>query len=119
MQVLLDTNALMLPAQFRVDIFSQLAGAEFIVLDASLRELKKLAAGRGKTAAAAKLALQLIVAKPVRIVKSARSGDDAILAYATAHRCTVATNDKELIKALQSQGIVVVRMMDKRYLSEG
>lgn len=117
-KVLLDTNMLLAPAQFGVDIFHELRGHELLVLESGIRELRKLAQGKGRAAANAKVALQLVKSKGIKTVREVRGGDAAVLSYAAAAQCAVATNDRKLIKTLTSKGITVIRLRQKRYLAE-
>lgn len=121
MIVLLDTNAFMMPAQCRIDLFGELRnllGAfEPVVVPAVLDELAGLARGRGRDAAAARLGLALtnrctVVDSPDM---SARV-DDQILAYAEKNRCLVATNDRELRETLLSRGIGVISLKNNTKL---
>ena len=61
--VLLDTNALMMPSQFRIDLFEELrdllGSYEPVVLTDVVNELKRLSGGHGKDAAAARLGLEM------------------------------------------------------------
>ena len=61
--VLLDTNALMMPSQFRIDLFEELrellGSYEPVVLAEVVNELMRLSAGHGKDAAAARLGLEM------------------------------------------------------------
>ena len=62
-RVLLDANALMMPAQFGVDIFGEtelLIGAyEPVILEDVMYELEGISNGHGRAAAAARVALSL------------------------------------------------------------
>ncbi|MGD9911436.1 PIN domain-containing protein, partial [Methanothrix sp.] len=65
MKVLLDTNALMMPEQFGVDIFSELERLgyfDYIVPTAVVRELRAIAklAEKGRDKRAANVALSLL-----------------------------------------------------------
>ena len=42
MKILLDTNFTLIPAQFKVDIFSELANNKLYILDRTLEELKNI-----------------------------------------------------------------------------
>ena len=96
MKILLDTNFMMVPNQFGVDIFEFLKDYEIFTLSACVDELKKLAKKKGKDGLAAKIALKLVKEKNIEIVKVIDKGDRAILDYATLDDCSVGTNDKEL-----------------------
>src|SRR3989338_2216273 len=69
--IVLDTNFLLIPGQFKVDIFRELeriidAPYRLVVLDATIDELKELRdkkGAKGKDKDAAKLALKLVQAK--------------------------------------------------------
>ncbi|MCX6709599.1 MAG: hypothetical protein NTV63_01425 [Candidatus Woesearchaeota archaeon] len=133
-KILLDTNFLMIPIQFRVDIFTELQRLlnckyELFTLDLNVEELK-FAAKNGSMAdkKAAKVALLLIEKKGVSILKTKRflnraenphDVDSCIVEYAK-EGYSVATQDKGLrdrIKAcfpFASQPIIVLRK--KKYL---
>jgi rRNA-processing protein FCF1 len=119
--VLLDANALMAPAQFRIDIFAALTsliGAyEPFILSDVLDELRRLSASRGKAGSAARAALML--AGKCTIVESERgewSVDEKILYYASTHGCMVVTNDRGLRQALLAKGIPVISLSGKKRL---
>lgn len=116
MQILLDTNFLMLPAQHKVDIYKELAG-ELITLSNCVRELERLAKKKGKSAAQARIALQL-ARENVKIIDSGGTTDKALVACAMQKRCAVATNDSALIKSLKSHNIKIIRLRQKKYLVE-
>ncbi len=119
MKVLLDTNFLMLPNQFGIDIFEYLKFYEIFTLSQCIDELKKLSKKKGKDSKAAKIGLNLLEMNKVNIVKSLEKVvDKAILEYAIKENCLVATNDKELIKALKKKGIKIIRLKQKKYLIE-
>ena len=129
--ILLDTNFLLIPAQFKVDIFAELRRVcdfnyELAVLDATVDELNSLVADKAQSAKdrrAAKLGLQLIKAKAVRVIRTDRkvfkSTDKAILDFATAgshSSVVVATQDKALRNKLAMSKIAVVALREKQYL---
>ena len=121
--VLLDTNFLLIPAQFKVDIFAELQrlcdfNYEVVVLAATVAELNGVVNDKNSSAKnrkAAKLGLQLIKAKNVRVIKVERkvfkSPDKAILEFAVAgnrlvnRSVFVATQDKELKDNLRARGV--------------
>src|SRR5512138_3576767 len=63
LMVLLDANALMIPAQFKIDLFGELrmllGGYDPVVLRSVIAELEGLSKEKGKTGAAARLGLAL------------------------------------------------------------
>ena len=116
MKILLDTNFLMAPAQFKVDIFRQLSGHKLMTLDLCVKELKRISKSKKKDAMAAEIALDLLKKKKVRIVKAKPLTDSALLNYAKENNCAVATNDRKLIKRLKNKEINIIRLRQKRYI---
>ena len=115
MEILLDTNFLMLPAQ-GTDIYRQLEG-RLITLSACMKELEKIAKGNGKQATEARVAMEL-VKKHVMVVGADRKADKAIHDYALKNGCAVATNDRELIESLKRHNIKIIRLRQGKYLIE-
>ena len=120
-RVLLDTNALLMPAQFGVDLYGELLALfgdfEPIVLEEVVGELSGLARGRGRDAAAARVGLAL--ARQSMVVPSgsiAEGVDDRLIEYARRERCIVVTNDRELRNTLLREGIDVVSMRRQKTL---
>jgi uncharacterized protein len=119
MKALLDTNFLLLPHQFGVDIFEYLKFYDLATLDVCIKELNKLAKNRGEKGMGARVALQLLKTKNVAVEKAKeKTVDKALLEYAVNNRCVVGTNDKVLIKALKVQGIKIIRLKQNKYLEE-
>ncbi len=120
-QIILDTNFLLIPAQFKVDIFSEIQRiADFkyqlFVLDKTLDELKKIQKEqRGKHKAAAKLALALIKNKKVKIIKTTQDKyvDDLLVDY-SKKGALIATQDIGLKKRLKKPYLV---LRQKKYLA--
>ncbi len=120
-RVLLDTNALLMPAQFRVDLYDELLALfgdfEPITLEEVVGELSGLSRGRGRDAAAARVGLAM--ARHSTVVPSGSTAervDDRVIEYARREGCTVVTNDRQLRKALLDEGIDVVSMRRERTL---
>jgi rRNA-processing protein FCF1 len=103
-KILLDTNFLMVPFQLGINIFSEFDRVmqkpyQLITLKAVKDELEKIAkTGKGSDKSAAALGIQL--ARNIEVIDSDKKGDGAILDYAKATECIVATNDSELRKGL-------------------
>jgi len=120
-RVLLDTNALLMPAQFRVDLYDELLALfgdfEPITLEEVIGELSGLSRGRGRDAAAARVGLAM--ARRSTVVPSGSTAervDDRLIEYARREGCTVVTNDRQLRNALLGEGIDVVSMRRERTL---
>ena len=120
MKILVDTNFLLLPAQFKIDIFKELRKhGSLVTVDACIRELERISKGRSRSAMHAKLALALIKKRKIKSIKSWKtreSADTALSNHAKKYNCAVATNDRKLIKNLKNNGITVIRLRQKRYL---
>jgi rRNA-processing protein FCF1 len=120
-RVLLDTNALLMPAQFGIDLYDELMALfgdfEPITLEEVVGELSGLARGRGRDAAAARVGLAM--ARRSKIVPSGSTAervDDRVIEYALREGCIVVTNDRQLRNALLREGVDVVSMRRERTL---
>nr|WP_292518459.1 PIN domain-containing protein [Methanoculleus sp.] len=121
MRVLLDTNALLMPAQFGIDLYDELLALfgdfEPVTLEEVVGELSGLARGHGRDAAAARVGLAM--ARRSTVVPSGSTAervDDRVIEYARREGCVVVTNDRELRNALLAEGIDVVVMRRQRTL---
>ncbi len=117
LDVLLDTNALLIPFQFGLDVYEKIKElvpkARIITLSSCVEELKKKKPRRWESIVA--LGMQ----KGLKIIESllkAETVDDEILKYAVKHKCLVLTLDKELKKKLLNASLRVIIMRQKRYL---
>ena len=114
MEVVIDTNFLLSALKFKV----KMPAGKLVILSGVVRELERIAGSRGRDALLAKTALQIIEKRSARKISTRGHVDTAILRYAAAHRCAVATNDKKLIKALKAKGIKVIRIRQRKYATE-
>jgi rRNA-processing protein FCF1 len=118
-EVIIDTNGLMIPGQFGIDIFMELKRLGFdsyMVPRASVRELEKISTqGRGRDRTAAKIALSLL--DRCTIVEKEGFTDDVIMELATGTNDTVLTSDVELKKRLCSKGVSIVQLRERTHLS--
>ncbi len=118
-KVIIDTNGLMIPGQFGLDIFSELSRLGFdscFVARASVKELERISSqGRGKDKAAAKIALSLL--DRCTVIEKNGFADDIIADLAVEMDAAVLTNDIELKKRLCSKGVTTVYLQDKTRLS--
>ncbi len=129
---------LLVPGQFKVDIFTELERLmdepyETVILEGTLKELERIAKeGSAEDRRAAKLA-QLLVehqrkgafaaaggakCKALKIIDGSAQGyvDDAIVAIAEDD-ALVATNDGELKRRLLERGVRVIFLKQKQYLA--
>jgi uncharacterized protein len=120
MMVLLDTNALMMPSQFRIDLMSELrslfGGVTPVVTPGVVEELTLLSKGHGKNAAAARLGMHFLTFCRVSDPGRHERVDDEIAACAEGEGCPVVTNDRALREILISRGITVVSLRNRQKL---
>lgn len=121
-KVVLDTNFLLIPAQFGVDIFTEIDRIcqfpyTLYIIDKTLGELEKIMQNqRGRQKEAAKLTLALVRAKNINTLPSAtQTVDDAIVAIA-ADDVIVATQDIALKQRLKNKAGGVITLRQKKYL---
>ena len=119
--VILDTNFLLIPVQFKIDIFSEIPNiledkVEFVVPDKVIEELKRLRESKGKDSIAASVALTLLKKRKIRVVKISWPVDRSLLEF---DNVIVATNDKVLRRRLKAKGIRTIYLRSKKYLEVG
>ncbi len=112
--ILLDTNALMMPFQFSLNLEDELVrllGEHRAVVPSSvIRELERLSS----THSTAKAALQF--AARFRVIDVEGVGDDALLALAQAEGAAVLTNDRDLRRRLRKANLPVIYLRGRSRL---
>jgi rRNA-processing protein FCF1 len=115
-KVILDSNFLLVPVQFKVDIFEEIpklfGNAEIFSLSACVNEAK--AASRGKYKG---LVEQLIALGKIKIIKAEGKVDDLLIEYGRKGY-TIATNDKELRKKLDKLGIHTIFLRQRARIEQ-
>ncbi|OUJ18641.1 rRNA-processing protein FCF1 containing PIN domain [Methanonatronarchaeum thermophilum] len=121
MKVILDTNILMVPEQFKVDVFREIdriLNCDYSILIPStvIKELKEITdTGSGVDKRAAKIGL--LLAKEHSIVDTEATGDNGVIEAAVSQENTVvATNDKELKERLRKKGIPLIYLRQGSHL---
>lgn len=118
MKVIVDTNGLMVQAQFGVDVLDELGrlGYDECVVPSAvtdeLEAIQKKVKGADKVA----LAVAQALAKQCREIEAPGNADDVILRLAKELGADVFTNDTELRKRLKKEGIKTVFMRSKHKL---
>jgi len=122
-QIILDTNFLMIPANFKVDIFEEIRricdfGYKLFILDKTLDELNNIIEKQStKHKAAAQLALEMIKINAIDIIKTEQGHtDNIILNIAEKGNTIVATQDSELKKSLEQKNIPLIVLRQKSHL---
>ncbi|MFH1236836.1 MAG: DNA-binding protein [Candidatus Aenigmatarchaeota archaeon] len=124
MKALLDTNFLMIPVEFRVDIISGLMSLGYIeifTLDLVVAELEKFSVKGGKIAKASRVALQIVRNSGVVVLQTKgdlKRVDDEILRLAKTNGYAVCTQDQELLQTAKAAGLRCITLRQKRYLVE-
>ena len=119
MKVLLDTNMLLYAVAQKVDLQALMDGKELLTLQNCVAELEKLGKGKTRSGMHARVALELLKKKNIKVLQSGEKNTDrAIIRYARDNNIIVATNDRVLIKSLKTNGIRVIRLRQKRLLIE-
>ena len=113
MEFLLDTNFLVIPNRFRVDIFQEIRdhdpGAVFAVTGNVVNEAGKLSEARMVSA--------LLARNNVRAVKSSeKDTDTGLLKYAKQHGSVICTNDAKLRSAYRKNGVKAVFLRERKKL---
>ncbi len=124
--MVVDTNALLIPGVFGVDIFDELERMgyiEIIIPAPVLRELDALRCRKGKTKRAAELGYRILLRYmskgKVLIERDNADGGDTdsrILSIAKKRDAAVLTNDAELRRKLRQAGIATVYLRAKNRL---
>lgn len=124
MKIIIDTNFLLIPGQFGVDIFTEIEKIcdfkhEIFVLDKTMEELDKIIREqKGKDKRAAKLAKDMVDRKKIKIIptKTFGSADKAILEMAEKAKIVVATQDQLLKAELKKKGAYTIGLRQKKQL---
>lgn len=122
-RIILDTNFLLIPVQFKVDIFEEIKRiSDFVyqlhIIDRSVEELEKIIlTGDTKDKTAAKIALKLIKFKKIDKIKTTgnKNVDELILDLARKDDI-VATQDKELKQKLKKRSIPIIILRQRKFL---
>ena len=123
-KVLLDTNFLLIPIRFGVDIFSEAERAlnqlvEPTVSTGVLKEIESLKKDAGPRFQRELSFARSLTSKCVVIEDEPREGetvDDSLVRLASSGDYIVATTDTELRKRLRSMGVKVLLLRQRRYL---
>jgi len=124
LKIILDSNFLLVPTQFKIDIFEGIMNLlnqnyESIVLSTTMDELQSIAeSGAPKLRKQAEMALEIAGKCGLANVdrKHSETNDDVIVRVAGQMKCLVATNDSELKKRLRNISIPVVYVRQKSRL---
>ena len=122
-KVILDTNVLLMPSEFGIDIFAEIArlmkkSYQLCIIDKTLDELEKIiGTGKTKQKLAAKVAKKLLNTYPVKVIKTDKKLHvDRLILKNLEKDTIVATQDSELRRMLRARGVVHIVMHSKSHL---
>ena len=121
-KIIIDTNFLLIPIQFKVDIFSELDricdfNYKLCIYENSINELKNIIEKQiQKHKKAAELALKLIKLKNIEIIKSDEKDVDSLILENLDKDAIIATQDANLKKELLKKNASVITLRQKKYL---
>ncbi|MGV8171947.1 MAG: PIN domain-containing protein [Candidatus Woesearchaeota archaeon] len=125
LRIIFDTNFLLIPIQFKVDIFAEVKRLlsepyELFVYQGSIDELNDLAKGNSKAAIIARTAIKLIKQKNLKSLPNSineKYADKLILEGVTS-KDIVCTQDQALKRLLKNRhkGIKLITLKSKKYL---
>ncbi|MBR9677360.1 hypothetical protein GOV04_04420 [Candidatus Woesearchaeota archaeon] len=128
--IILDTNFLLAPGQFKIDIFEELKllmdePYELAIVSATKTELEKLSVGNSKDAVAARIAIEFLSSKNLKTIKTENLkntlqfpnnyADDQIL-NVVDDNIIVATLDVELQKKILARKAAIIGMRQQKKL---
>jgi len=124
LRVILDSNFLLIPSKFQIDIFEGLMNLlnqrfEPILLSSTYNELQTMAEkGSPRLRKKAELALKLAGKCSIIDVEHGReeTQDNVIIRTASEWKCPVATNDRELRNRLRAKGLPVIFLRGRGHL---
>jgi len=124
LKVIIDSNALFIPFQFKIDIYNELKqllnrNFELILISPVKRELERLATkSSSKMQKNASLALKFAeqLSSYFELEASQETTDDLIVKVACEWKAPVFTNDKLLRKRLRDINVPVIYMREKSRL---
>jgi len=124
LKIILDSNALLVPLQFKIDIFEELktllnVNFEPVLLSPIRRELEKLASN-GSPQMRKNASYSLKLAEKCRSIDVDEEGgvspDNVIIKVAAKWKCPVFTNDRQLRKKLRDINVPVIYVRQKSRL---
>ena len=122
-RIILDTNFLLVPLKFRVDIFSEIHRIcdfhyKLLAYEGTIEELRKIISGqKGINKKAAQFGLKIIKLKNIEILKDTNDKDvDSMILENCDNNTIVATLDIALKKKLMEKNVPVIILRQKEYL---
>ena len=118
--VVLDTNALMMPYQFGINIERELLKllgmCRIIIPMTVVEEITRLSKEKGEIGRAAMLGLSIMQKRGFRLMESDQDGDDGVLEAALKVEAAIVTNDKELKKKAKELQLSIIYLRGENRL---
>ena len=121
-RILVDTNFLLIPVRFKVDIFTGSADAvnditEFYVSSRVLNEIQRLKE-RSKPSFVKELRLAETYAGQCTLIEDPSDGevDDSLVSLASREGMVLGTTDSELRQKARAAGVKVIYLRQRNYL---
>jgi len=121
-KIILDTNFLLIPIQFKIDIFTEidkicLFKYKLYIVDKTIGELERIVENqKGKHKFAAKIAMQLIKKKKIPQIKTKEGHVDDLILELLDKDTILATQDALLRRKALKKGVKVILLRSRRYL---
>ncbi len=121
-KIILDTNFLLIPIQFKVDIFSEIDricsfNYKLCIFEQTIAELNNIIENQqGKDKKAAQFALKIIKSKKIELIKSEAKDVDCLIFKYPDKDAIIATLDLPLKRKLLDKRISVIFLRQKKYL---
>lgn len=116
-KVILDTNALLMPFQFHINLdaeLTKLLGDYEIIIPSSVRDELQVLVDANIKVSHIEAAIKL--SRKYRTVVVDGQGDESIFSLACKLKAYVVTNDKRLRKRLKAEGLNTISLKSKTHL---
>lgn len=116
---ILDTNFLLIPHQFKIDIFTELnyllEEHKKVLSSATVNELDGISKKMSKAGLAARFAKKILEKHPeIDVIPTKLNADDFIVAYSKEHdRVVVCTNDIRLKRRINRIRVKIITLKSK------
>ena len=116
MKIVLDTNFFVSSINFKIDLFLELRGNKLFVTEPVIDELTELAGKNGRDSTAARVSLEMIREKNLKVLESnEKEADNSLLEYGKKGYA-VATQDKRLRDKIRKTGTKIIYIRQKKYV---
>ncbi|OGI12630.1 hypothetical protein A3K64_03430 [Candidatus Micrarchaeota archaeon RBG_16_36_9] len=116
MKIILDTNFLVDFIRFKINFESEFIGNDMFVLDSTIYEIEEITKRKSTEASLAKLALEYVKRKGLKILKSKETNTDSSLLEYSKEGYAIATHDRVLKNRIKKAGGKIIFIRQKRYV---